>query len=82
MSTLFSHKNSVFQAQAAVFLLFRQFEAEIFFWPFLDYRENYFRCLTIYRGIKSILLRFYLYLGRAFEYVSQVLILAVLKLIN
>ena len=61
----------MFQTQAAVFLLFRQFEAEIFLWSFLDYRENYFRCLTIYRGIKSILLRFYLYLGRAFVYVKS-----------
>ena len=39
--TLFFHKNSVSQAQVEIFLFFCQFEAEIFLWPFLEYREEY-----------------------------------------
>ena len=38
----FLYKNSVFQAQAEVFLFFGRVEAEIFSWLILDYREKYF----------------------------------------
>ena len=39
--TLFFHKNSVSQAQVGAFLIFCRFEAEIFLWPILEYKEEY-----------------------------------------
>ena len=41
VSHSFYNKNSVLQAQAGVFLLFCQFEAEIFLSVLLDYRYEY-----------------------------------------
>ena len=39
--TFFLNKNSVFEAQGGVLLFSCPFEAKIFLWLFLDYREKY-----------------------------------------
>ena len=45
----FRHKKSAFQTQAAVFIFFFQFEAQMFLWLFLDYREKYALLLQLDR---------------------------------